>query len=123
MSRQRDYQPTIERAAGQAERAARQISRLQEKADGHHREMLRAQAAARIAGEEADALRDRIVGLENSNRDLRSENKRLRADRDGVQRIVSAMRQDLEGAKHPWRAAWQRLCAWVRDMMRIGAEA
>ena len=123
MTRARDYQPTLDRAAGAAERAARKISRLQEKADDHHREMLRATAAARIANEEADALRDRITGLEQSNRDLRSENKRLKQDGDASRTIIAALRQRLEHAEHPWRSAWRRLREWVREAMRIGAEA
>ncbi len=119
MTRARDYQPTLDRAAGAAERAARKISRLQEKADDHHREMLRAQAAARIAGEEADALRDRITGLEQSVRDLKRENAKQRASLETRGRIVHEMSMELDEARHPFRTAWRRL----REAMRIGAEA
>jgi len=120
MSRQRDYQPTIERARNQAEIAQRREAKLREKRDECHREMLRAQAAARIAGEEADALRDRIIGLEQSVRDLRSENKRLATDRGTLVRTITQAQADLAEAR---RSPMQKARDWFRDMLRIGAEA
>jgi predicted nucleic acid-binding Zn-ribbon protein len=123
VSRQRDYQPTIDRARNQAEIAQRREAKLRERKDECHREMLRAQAAARIASEEADALRDRNLGLEQSVRDLRRDNAQLRGERDNVYVAVEAMRQDLDEAAHPWRTAWRGLRERVREMLRIGAEA
>jgi len=120
MSRQRDYQPTIDRARNQAEIAQRREAKLREKRDECHREMLRAQAAARIAGEEADALRDRIIGLEQSVRDLRSENKRLATDRGTLVRTITQAQADLAEAR---RSPMQKARDWFRDMLRIGAEA
>ena len=126
MSRARDYQPTLDRAAGAAERAARKISRLQEKADDHHREMLRATAAARIANEEADALRDRITGLEQSVRDLRAVAREVRTERDQALqnwalavKDVASLQERLRGKASPWR----RLREWVREAMQRVEEA
>lgn len=124
MSRHRDYQPTIDRARNQAEIAQRREAKLREKRDECHREMLRAVAAARIANEEADALRDRITGLEQSVRDLRQRNSNLVGEREGLYTAVAEMRRELEAATRPW---WQALVDRVRDcfrdMLRIGAEA
>lgn len=123
MSRQRDYQPTIDRARNQAEIAQRREAKLRERKDECHREMLRAQAAARIADEEAQALRDRNLALEQSARDLRGENKRLAVDRGTLVRALTQAQADLDAAKHPLRTAWRGLRERVREMLRIGAEA
>jgi uncharacterized coiled-coil DUF342 family protein len=123
MSRQRDYQPTIDRANNRVEIARSRESRLREKSDENHRAMLRAQVAARIAGEEADALRDRITGLEQSVRDLRKDNAHLRADRKSAYELVGKMSEELDAVAHPWRSLARRAREWVRDMMRIGVEA
>ncbi len=128
MNRTRDFQPTVERARGQAERAQRKLSRAYEKADDHHREMLRATAAARIANEEADALRDRNAALEQSCRALRRENWTLRVERDATHEKWVSITRELERlaewAELPlWRRSWRRLREWVREAMRIGAEA
>lgn len=121
MSRQRDYQPTVDRAQAQAERAAKKISGLRLKADDHHREMLLAIAAARIANEEADALRDRITGLEQSVRDLRSENNSLKK-RVGSLAVELCTLHEVRLAEER-RSKWNRLRKWLREAMRIGAEA
>lgn len=121
MSRQRDYQPTIERARNQAEIAKAREAKIRAKKDECHRDMLRAQAAARIADEEADHLREQVVILESIKRDLRAENGRL-----GM--TIGALRAELREAQaHPLRATWRRLRAWAgerwREMLVIGAEA
>jgi len=113
MSRHRDYQPTIERARSQAEVAQRREAKLREKKDEFHREMLRAQAAARIAGEEADHLREQVTILESMVRDLRSE-------RGALGRTIGDLRARLAQVN---RTPTQRLRNWFRDMLRIGAEA
>lgn len=123
MSRHRDYQPTIERARSHAEVAERRIAKLREKADENHREMLRQKAAARVATEEADALRDRNAALEQSNRDLRAENRAQRAKLESIGLVVDAMRQDLEVARHPWRTAWRGLRERAAGMFRKWEEA
>jgi len=120
MSRQRDYQPTIDRARNQAEIAQRREAKLREKRDECHREMLRAQAAARIAGEEANALRDRIIALEQSVRDLRRDNASLRSQRDDVTIIVASLRKTIDDAQ---LSPLQKARDWFRDMLRIGVEA
>lgn len=117
MSRQRDYQPTIDRARKQAEIATGRESKLRERADRNHRDMLRAQTEARIAVEEADHLREQVVILESIKRDLRNENGKL-----GM--TIGALRAELvDTQRRPWRSAVRRVQGWVRDMMRIGAEA
>lgn len=125
MSRRRDYQPTIDRARSQAEIAQRREAKLREKKDDCHREMLRAQAAARIAGEEAEALRDRIVGLEQSARDLRSENTSLKKRVGSLSVELGAIHEARLTAER--RSIWWHLQAWAgerwRAMLVIGAEA
>ena len=122
MSRHRDYQPTIDRARSQAEIAQRREAKLREKKDECHREMLRAQAAARIANEEADALRDRILGMEQSARDLRRENANLRSERESLYAIAADMRQQLEALdRTSWRRIAERVRGAFRNMLRIGA--
>lgn len=127
MSRHRDYQPTIDRARSQAEIAQRREAKIREKKDECHREMLRAVAAARIANEEADALRDRITGLEQSVRDLRNYNARMRQQNESDAAFISGLYRDLEAAQHPWRTRFLRLKAWVgerwREMLVAGAAA
>jgi uncharacterized coiled-coil DUF342 family protein len=120
MSRHRDYQPTIDRAYSQIEIAQRREAKLREKKDECHREMLRAQNAARIANEEADALRDRITGLEQSVRDLRGDNAKLSRELKSERDFIHTMRLEAEARAKPW---WDGMREWFRDMLRIGAEA
>lgn len=123
MSRQRDYQPTIDRARNQAEISERRIAKLREKADENHREMLRQKAAARLADEEADALRDRNAALEQSIRDLKRDNANLRTEREGIYAVVQVMREDLEAAQHPWRTFWRKARERAAGMFRKWEEA
>lgn len=113
MSRQRDYQPTIDRARSQAEIADRRITKIRAQKDECHREMLRAQAAARIAGEEADHLREQVTILESIVRDLKADRSRLHNDRATL----------IEALDEAQKTAGQRVRGWFRDMLRIGAEA
>lgn len=123
MSRHRDYQPTIDRARSQVEVAKLREAKLRAKSDDYHRAMLRAQVAARIADEEAQALRDRFTGLEQSVRDLRRDNKALAEDRGRLVRLVTKAHDDLDRARHPLLAAWFKVREWFADMLKIGAEA
>lgn len=121
MSRQRDYQPTIDRARSQAEIAKAREAKIRAKRDECHRDMLRAQAAARIADEEADHLREQVVILESMVRDLRGE-------RGALGRTIGSLRAELrETQAHPIRATWRRLKAWAgerwREMLSTAAEA
>jgi predicted nucleic acid-binding Zn-ribbon protein len=123
MSRQRDYQPTIDRARNQAEIAQRREAKLRERKDECHREMLRAQAAARIASEEADALRDRKRSLEQGILDFRSEIYHLKNYCSALDRALTQAQADLDAAKHPWRTAWRGMRERVREMMTRAEEA
>lgn len=116
----RDYQPTIDRARSHAEVAERRIAKLREKKDEIHREMLRAQAAARIANEEADALRDRITGLEQSARDLRRELTNARHGRKAADDLIEALERDLAAARRTFAV---RARDWFRSTLRIAEEA
>jgi uncharacterized coiled-coil DUF342 family protein len=124
MSRQRDYQPTIDRARSQAEIAKAREAKIRAKKEECHRDMLRAQNAARIANEEADALRDRILGLEQSVRDVRSHNMALRRECESAAAVIVGLRQDLKAVEQSWwRAAVERARGAFRDMLKVGAEA
>jgi chromosome segregation ATPase len=127
MSRHRDYQPIIDRAYGQIEIAQRREAKLRERKDECHREMLRAQNAARMADEEVAYLREQLAGLEFSARDLRRRNAQLVVDKTAADNAVARLVGELDEARHPLRTKLRRLKAWAggrwRDMLSTAAEA